>query len=433
MRVRSTTTARYIELMPLAVDSSGAFVTSGTRRAAPLTQDVEISAWGLGITGLRAYGLVRLRGALGSDLVWPRSDDHFDALHAFVELERAAWRARAGRQQRVSALGVYTFDGASALWRPIPALRVEGFAGRGLARGFLEPSSSDAIRSIDPLRPEEGTLLVGLTARTAAAGWTGTAAWQKEILADRSGLVSERVALDASGPVGGRLRLTGSIDGDLAAEAVGRARLAVGWTLPRGYAEVEVFRYRPVFDLTTIWGVFSPEGHQGAAARLEMPAGSRVMLHGGVLYRHYRPAAETTPFLVGVGDHSLAFNAGGRWTRDALSINASWRLLKGYGGSHSGGDAAVSYAPPGGRWSAGAHLSAFKEVEQFRVADGTVVGLGGRGEAALTDRLSVRGELSRYWHRPTRGTAAIDWSQTRAMLTVLWSFGANADRVAGYR
>ncbi len=433
VRVRSTTTARYIELMPIRLDSSGDFAAAGRQSAAPLTQDIELSAWGLGIPGLRAYGLVRFRGSLGNALVWPRSDDHFDALHAFVELERPAWRARIGRQERVSGLGIYTFDGGSALWRPFPAVRVEGFLGRGLARGFLEPLSSDAIRSIDPLRPGQGTLLFGLTARAApVAGWSTSAAWQKEILADRSGLVSERVALDARGPIGRHFSITGSIDGDLAAEAVGRARLAVAWRMPRGRIEVEAFRYRPVFDLTTIWGVFSPEGHQGAGARIEIPAVRGIVLDGGVVYKRYRPATETTPFLVGVGNYSTAFDAGGHWARNAVAVEARWRLLKGYGGSHSGGDASVSYASPEGRWSAGANLSVFKEVEQFRIATGTVTGLGGRADVRLTPRLFLRGEVERYWHQPTRGDITIDWSQLRAMLAVEWTFGADADRVGAW-
>jgi hypothetical protein len=420
--------------MPIQLDSTGDFAAAGTQGAAPFTQDIELSAWGLGVEGLRAYGLVRFRASLGSELVWPRSNDHFDALHAWVELERPAWRARIGRQQRVSALGVYGFDGGSALWRPLRAVRLEGFAGRGLARGFLEPLSSDAIRSIDPLRPDQGTVLVGLTAWAAPLpGWSASAAWQKEILADRSGLVSERVALTARGAIGSALGIAASIDGDLAAEAVGRARIAVSWRARGARIEVEAFRYRPVFDLTTIWGVFAPEGHQGAGARLEVPAGRGLVLDGGIVYRRYRPVTETTPFLVGVGDYGAAFDAGGRWSRGDIAVAARWRLLKGYGGSHAGGDASFNYASADDRWSAGASLSVFKEVEQFRIAEGMVTGLGGHAAARVTPRLGVRGELQRYWHAPSRGDVTIDWSQLRAMLSVEWTFGADADRVGSYR
>lgn len=433
VRVRATTTARYVALIPLRLDSTGEFTTAARQGAAPLTQDLELSAWGLGVTGLRAYGLVRLRGALGSELVWPRADDHFDALHAFLELERPTWRLRAGRQQRVSAIGVYGFDGASGLLRPRPNVRLEAHAGRGLARGFLEPLRREAIRALDPLRPDEATLLVGASAWAAPApGWAAAATWQREILADRSGLVSERVALDAQGAVG-RVTLSASLDGDLAARAVGRARLAAAWQLGGGFVEVETFRYRPVFDLTTIWGAFAPEGHYGVAARVEVPLGGRLTLTGDVTHRRYRPATETTPFLVGVGDRSTALALGARWSGERLDVDARWRLLSGYGGAQSGGDVHLTYALPQGRWHAGLEVTAFQEEEQFRVADGTVVGLLGNVGARVTSRLAVRAVASRYWHRPSAGDVALDWSQLRALLAVEWTFGASADRVGSYR
>jgi len=434
VRVRATTTARYVELLPLRLDSTGDFVAGERQGAAPVTQDFELSAWGLGLPGLRAYGLVRLRGALGSELVWPRYDDTFDALHAFVELDRPRWRARAGRQQRVSGLGFYAFDGASGLWRPRANIRVEAFVGRGLARGFLEPLSSDAIRSLEPTRPEQGTLLFGAGAWTSPArGWTVGATWQREILSDWSGLVSERAALDAQGLLGRRFSFAASMDGDLAAGAVGRARLAVAWRRSAALVEVEAFRYRPVFDLTTIWGVFSPEGHHGYGARAEVPVGRGIVATGSLSYRLYRPVTETTPFLVGVGDNSAVLSLGGRWSGRTLSLDARYRLLTGYGGAQSGGDVQLGWAQPEAQWTAGLRAVAFQEEQQFRVADGTVFGLGGRFAIRVSDLLSTRAELAQYWHHPSEGDLTLDWSQLRALIAVELAFGASADRVRGYR
>ena len=435
VRLKSVTTVRYAELLPLALDSTGNFTSAGRQSAAPLTQDFELSAWDLGLPGLRAYGLVRFRGALGSELVWPRYGDHFDALVAFAELDRSAWRLRAGRQQRVSGLGIYTYDGASALWRPRSFARVEGFVGRGLARGFLEPLSSDQIRSLEPARPDQGTLFFGFAASARPArGWLTSATYQREILGDFSGLVSDRAALDASGPVNRNISVTSSIDLDLAAGAVGRARLAGAWRNQRAMIEVEGFRYRPVFDLTTIWGAFAPEGHYGAGARGEFNATTALTLTGDLSYRHYQPVTETTPFLVGVGDYSMAVSLGGRWTHNALLIDARYRLHTGYGGAESGGDVRAGWTPQGARWNAGLRAIAFQEEEQFRVADGTVLGLGADGAWRVAEQLNVRGSMTRYWHRPSAGgDVGINWSQTRALLTVEWTFGADADRVSAYR
>lgn len=433
-RVTSTTTLRYVDLLPLVLDSTGDFTSAPKQSATPLTQDFEISAWDLGISGLRAYGLVRFRGALGSDLVWPRYGDHFDALLGFVELDRSSWRVRAGRLQQVSGLGIYSYDGGSAMWRPKPFARLEGFIGRGLARGFLEPLNSEEITSLDPLRPDQGTLYFGFAGSVSLRrGWRGSAIYQREILTDWSGIVSERGALDVQGPVSHAVTLTGSMDADFAAKAVGRARLAAAWRQRRGMVEVEAFRYRPVFDLTTIWGAFAPEGHQGLGARGEFIARPDLTLNASVSYRKYRPVTETTPFLVGVGDNSTALTLGGRWTRQAWSVDAHYQLLGGFGGAMSGGDVRVGWTPAEARWSAGLRGVAFQQEQQFRVADGTVFGLGADGSVRLRETLSVHGDLSQYWHRPHEGDVVLNWSQTRGLLTIQWTFGSSADRVGSYR
>lgn len=436
VRVRSETVGRYVALTPIRYDTAtGDFAAAERTSATPLTQDLELSAWGLGIAGLRAYGLLRFRGALGAELIWPRSDDHFDALWGFLELERPAYRVRLGRQQRAGGLGFYAFDGALATWRARPALRFEAYGGRGLARGFLEPLNSPEIRSLDPLRPDEGTILVGASAWGAPLeGSSVAASWQREILSDRSGLVSERVALDAQLPLGPLLVASGFLDGDLAAGAVGRARLAAQVRLPRrGFVELEVFRYRPIFDLTTIWGVFSPEGHAGAAVHARVGVSPVVSLTGSLTHRRYRAVTETTPFLPGVGNTATQLALGARWTAGDLAADASWRLHTGFGGAQSGGDLHVAWQPADAAWRAGLLANAFQEEEQFRVADGTVYGLGADARAAITPRLELRAELMRWWHGRGEGDAGLDWGQTRGLLAVSWTFGASADRVAGYR
>ena len=160
-------------------------------------------------------------------------------------------------------------------------------------------------------------------------------------------------------------------DGDLAARAVGRARLSASWRFARGFVEAEVFRYRPVFDLTTIWGAFAPEGHYGVAASGEAAVGRGVRVGGEVTHRRYQPTTDVTPFLVGVGNQTTTLALGGRWAGDVVDVDARYRLLTGFGGAQSGGDLRVGYGRADARWHAGLRLTAFQEEEQFRVADGT--------------------------------------------------------------
>ena len=428
VRVHTSTTARYVELRPIAYDSaSGTFRALPVAAAAPLTEDVELSAWGLGVTGLRAYGLLRGRAALGSELVWPRFDEHFQTLVAFLELERPSYRLRAGRQHRASGLGWYAFDGLTGTWRPRGTVRAEVYGGRGYTRGFLEPAGSAVLRAADPLQPEQGSLLLGASlwaapSRTA----TLTAVYQRELLSDRSGLVSERAAVDARIGVGPVL-MTGALDADLAAEQWGRARLGALVRLrQRSFVEAEVFRYRPILDLTTIWGAFSPEPHWGVTASARFGPTRGVTLSGGWTHRRYEPVTTTTPFLRDVGDDADQVTLGARATPGDFVLDGGYSLQLGFGGDQSGGDVALAYAPPSG-WRLGARATAFQQQEQFRVADGTVYGFGVDVGGRLGERLALRGEVMRFLHRRVTGVGA-DWSQTRGLLAVDWTFGANPDR-----
>lgn len=436
IRLRSTTTTQYAELRPLRPDSQSGdsatrYVAGPKQSAAPLTQDLELSAWSFGMTGLRAYGLLRGRAALGSELVWPRSEDHFDALVAFFELERPAYRLRAGRQQRFSGLGMYGFDGLTATWRLRPTVRLEAYGGRGLARGFLEPLSSPDIRALDPFRPEHGAVLLGASvwvAPTAASIVSGV--YQREILNDWSGIVSERAALDFQAGLGGKLYVQGSMDADIAGGALGKMRGAVMYRLPRrGFAELEAFRYRPAFDLTTIWGAFSPEGYDGVGASLRFGMLTNVAVDTRVNYRMYRAA--TSPFLE-TDDHATEVTAGLTWQPGALAVMGAYRLHDGFGGAQSGGDLSLAWQRPGA-WRLALRGTAFQQVEDFRVSNGTVRGLGVEARGPLFARAFLRLSATRYWQDRTAGADAIDWSQTRALASFEWTFGADADRRTGVR
>ena len=83
----------------VAGDAYCRFLSSGAREtAAPLVQDLRAVVWGLG-QGISAQAHVRARGSLGSaEATWPRADDHFDAIEAWLEMDREQWRARLGRQ-----------------------------------------------------------------------------------------------------------------------------------------------------------------------------------------------------------------------------------------------------------------------------------------------------------------------------------------------
>jgi hypothetical protein len=433
VRVRSTTTGRYIEMRPIVLDTaSDSLVAAGKQAAAPITEDLEISAWGLGVRGLRAYGFLRFRDALGSELVWPRSTDHFDALWAFVELERESYRVRLGRQQRSSALGFYAFDGGLATWRPLPTLRLEGYLGRGLARGYLGPYSSSAISAMDPFIPNTGSVLMGASVWAAPmAGASLSAIWQRELTTDWDNTISDRAGFDAQAPVGRHLLVRGSADADLTTGDWGKSRLAVMARLPyRVNAEVALLRYRPLFGLNTIWGVFSPDAYSGFSLGADATVASALTLSASYSLRNYRPTTDVTPFYPTLDDQTHTVSVGGQYVSGDYLVRGSYRYVAGYGGGNSGGDAELAY-DRGGLWHFGVTGMGFQEYEEFRVARGTVFGAGVNGRAQLAPWLSVRGDLTQFWHTSTEGGYGPDWSQLRGLFAAEITFGTSADRRTG--
>ena len=104
VRINGVSTARYIEVRPYNLESDTPSV-SKPLGLVPLTQDLHVNAWGFG-QGIRLYAHVRARASVGdAQGLWPQADDEFDALSAYLEIDRSLGRARVGRQWTSSHLG----------------------------------------------------------------------------------------------------------------------------------------------------------------------------------------------------------------------------------------------------------------------------------------------------------------------------------------
>ena len=174
------------------------FRSSGSREmAAPVVQDLRAVAWGFG-QGISFHAHVRARGSVaGRDSLWPRAADAFDAIEAWMEVDRGPVVARLGRQWAIGGLGVHNYDGASVQLRRGRA-SLEAFGGRSLVAGLNEPVAGSQFGAIDDLPPDEHGWLVGLSARAplSTRGAIG-ATWQRVVRGDRAALYSDRIALNA--------------------------------------------------------------------------------------------------------------------------------------------------------------------------------------------------------------------------------------------
>lgn len=381
--------------------------------AASVSQDVGLTAWGFGVRGLSFTTLLRVRDDLGSDFVWPRSGDDFDALLGYLQLVQGPLRVRAGRQEVRSGLGFPAFDGGSAILT-FGDVRVEGYGGRSMARGLREPAN-EALRGIEAFLPDQSVYLIG-----AAAGWripraSVTGRYHREILADRSGLASERASVDFSGVVA-RARVTGSVDYDAGFSRFGKSHLSVSLPVAEGKLLLEgtARRYVPYFDLSTIWGFFEPVSYSEVEARVGWsPTRSLgAWVSGG--RRNYADAG-TTEIIELMTDDGWRANAGVRWQMaEAWQVDGSYRLEWGPGGYLSSGDASATFRPSD-RLSLTATGMTFQQVEEFRLGDGRAVGGGLSFDVGLLQRARLAGGVSMLRHRgDEEDVLQSPWNQTRA-------------------
>jgi hypothetical protein len=395
--------------------------------AVPLIQDVEVSGWGL-TTGLRAYAQLRFRAAAGDAAkFWPSSDRGFEALAAYLELDRGVVLARLGRQWKTSGLGFYNFDGATLALRPLSWLTLEGFGGRSLVRGLNEPVVNDAIAAVEPWAPEEPDWLFGAELRGRPSNWLSAGAmYQRDIRRDAAGLYGERVSGDA------RLRLlqatlAGNLQLDLASGQVNDGRLRLDLPRLMGLSPaVEVRHYQPYFELWTIWGAFSPVGYDEVnASALWLDPSDRLSLRVSGGRRRYGEVTGGMSTLPLRNDGwRLGTDAAFR-TGDGWSLSGGYTIDVGFGASRS--DQVISLRRDFGAGYMGLSGMAFQTLDEFRVDKGRV--WGGSADVGITPMPGTRidGSLQAYRHGE-RYTGGIDWNQVRGLLRFEWTIGPEPGR-----
>jgi hypothetical protein len=408
------------------------FTRSGDSEAiAPFIQDVTLNAWGLG-QGVRVQAQLRTRAAIGGHAaLWPHADDAVDLLSAFVELDRPRYRLRGGRIWKTSGLGYYNFDGASALVRLGSALRLEAYGGWSLARGLNEPRTSESLSAIEAFAPDARSLLLGAQASYRPSPALGIGAlYQREIRSDRLGLYAERVAADAAWSWN-RGNVTGTLEADLATRHINDARLVANATVSTGLSARAFARYyRPFFELWTIWGAFDPVGFgELGAGGAWRPAGRPFELDFDLTRRSYDETSASTVF-GNYRTNGWSASAAGSWrANERWLAQGVYRIEFGFGAARSESSLRVQRTLNADAYVAASTL-AFQRQFEFRVAEGTVYGLGADGRIRLNPRTRLAGALSVYRHRGTRGEPGVDWSQFRGHVQLEWTLGSEPGRIS---
>lgn len=452
LRISGVTTMQLIDLRPLAIDSLPASSVPGTGEsrttaagvpaicpqtstfcqyersssrvsATPLLQDVTVAGWGW-MEGLSFQADLRARTQLGgngaSTFVFPRTNDHFDVVDAYAQLSRAAWQARIGRQWATSGLGAYDFDGGELQLRR-DRFSVEGWAGRALVEGLAEPYTTAQLAAVDNLPPQQQGYLFGARARYRPdALMAASLTYQRILISDRSGLYSERAALDASARrFGAALDL--GLTYDLATGDWNEARLRVGTGGTRSLvASAEVRLSRPYFELWTIWGAFAPVGFdEGRATVGWNPSAIPLSFAVRGAYRKY---AETN---AGMSLRTNGWRAGGDviWRGErSFSASGSYDVDIGSGAANTDVRVDTRWIPTS-RLSLGVEGSVTQNIYEFRVGTGRIYGLSADASLGLRSDLQVAAAAGLYRHTLTNGAPGPDWSQRRATIRLEWMVG----------
>ena len=455
VRWSATSVANYVDLRPVAADSIPDSLTIGTGlvrdsgiglvscpaghdqcyfyrsldriHTIPFTQDITGTGWGFG-EGVSVYAHLRAATNLGGvSQLWTGEEEHFNALAAYVELNREKWMVRAGRQWLTSQLGVNNYDGGSVAIRPARGVTLEAYGGRALVQGLSQPYTSGELASADNIPPDDGGLIFGVN-----AGWRASATaalnaeYQRVIRADRAGFYSDRVSIDGIYALAGTV-LTLQSQADLATTAINEFVLRASRPFsPRIGGSVEYRHSTPFFPLWTIWGVFAPVGFNEARAdgRWQSTDGKWWTTLGGG-YRQYQDTHTGVGFLP-LRDNGWTLLATGGWRAGkSVDLNASYRRDIGPGASKSDGSAGVRWTRSDDAWL-GLTASATQNIFEYRLANGYLLGAMADAGIPLTSTLRLVAQAGAYRQTASNTpSTTVNWTQRRALLRLEWWGGGD--------
>ncbi|MDH5233439.1 MAG: hypothetical protein OEW77_00665 [Gemmatimonadota bacterium] len=399
-------------------------------RGVPMTTSASVVVWGLGTPGLAFRATGRLMADLGSDLVWPGTDPSAQLIEGYLEYERAAIIARAGRQLIASRLEPMGFDGGWLRYRwNRAALEVTGYGGWGLGQASALVATSPALNPLDEWRPRDRQLVAG-----AEAAWLYKdnvdlrAEYRREIDPQDHYFVSERTAI-SMGARAADFRVSGGLDYNMAEARLGSGDLTVTYMRRKVSLSGGVRRYRPYFSLWTLWGAFSPVPYNAVNASVQARPTEWLTVNArGERYR-YADAEVSTALVPDLQDRGWRASAGVTATVDPRwTLSGTYSLERGPGASGRFADGAVTFAPSE-RIAFDLYGGTMARPLELRYYDATSRWVGGRGEWTFHAQRRVWADVAFVnddRERPDAGASSLSQVRLRGGLSLV--FGSGADR-----
>ena len=396
----------------------------------PLVSSADLTVWGLGISGLSIRGHARWGVDLGTDNLWPGTQPAFQLLEGYAEYATPGITGRLGRQHITGRFGWTGVDGASLTLRiPGAGLELTGYGGWGLARSIDVPINSPSLNPLDEYQIPERHITAG-----AALGWRSRwadirAEYQREVDRSVNFFISERAALTAVLRPAEHLTLTGGTEYNLAEGWWGSSDLSLRYGDAHVNADVGVRRYRPFFELWTIWGAFSPVPYTALDGSFTVSPTRRIRLRASG-ERYWYAASDAATALDSFEDRgwrtSLSATA---LVARTLTLDGGYHAEFGAGASSRTWDARITWLPTSSLTLA-AFGTTFTRPLELRFDQAQVDAVGIDAAYRASDRLNLSLSGAQYFEdrqRPDAG--AFDWNQFRLQARITWVFGSDADRL----
>lgn len=257
-----------------------------------------------------------------------------------------------------------------------------------MARAIAVPVTSPALNPLDDFQPRDRQLTFGVAAACRHRRGDLSVEYRRELDPTPDYLVSEPAAAAAEIRPTQRLRLSAGAEYDFANGWWGSAEGGASYLTSRFQLTGEIRRYRPFFDLWTVWGAFSPVPYHAirASGSARPVEGVWIRLQGERYW--FEETATETPLVTaedrGWRAAAIASAAlGPRWTtegglRGEFGPGAASRTLD-LGVTHRPSEALVLAARAG----------TLERPLEFRYADARLRWLSLSGDLAISRRLRL--------------------------------------------
>jgi len=398
--------------------------------ARPITGNADLTVWGLGLPGLSIHAIARLAGSFGSADPWPGTEPTAQLLESYAQYAAERVTLQLGRQTLTTRFGLTGFDGGRLTVRDRRSgLDVTGYGGWGLWRGSVLPVTSPDLNPLGEFRPPERTVVAG-----AGAGWTTShgdvrLTYQREVDPSVSYFVSERVGVDAALRPYRGVTLSGGAEYDIAQGWWGSAEGTLAYAAPNGRvnASAAIRRYRPHFDLWTIWGAFAPVPYTAIGASRAVTPIRHLELRASGERDSYANAEAATP-TVNVESDGWRFS----WNA-AYTLPPRWTVRGGYhaefgpGASSRGFEGGVTYSPAE-FLTVAVHGGMLDRPLELRFDESSVRTYGAYVQYRWSSQVRVELDASRYDEdRKRPDAAAFTWDQLRVSARVVFVFASRAE------